>query len=171
MTLERLWAGWRTTYVTTAGEAEDASAGGCVFCRILASDEPDEVTKVVWRGERAVAILNAYPYTSGHLMVMPTRHLGELEQLEPAEQREVWDAVTDAVRVVKAAYAPGGVNFGANLGHAAGAGVPGHVHVHVLPRWNGDTNFMTTVAEARVMPESLDTSWEKISGAWRALGA
>ena len=168
MTLERLWAGWRTAYVE--GDAAGAGAGGCVFCDILASGEPDDVTKVVWRGGRVAALLNAYPYTNGHLMVMPERHVADLEDLTPEEHTELWQSVTRAVRALKIAYAPGGLNIGANLGQAAGAGVPGHFHVHLLPRWNGDTNFMTTVAEARVMPESLGASWERLRSAWDAAG-
>lgn len=164
--LERLWAGWRTEYVSGVGESGPGD-GGCVFCRILASGEPDDVTHVVWRGERCVALLNAFPYTSGHLMVMPTRHVGELEDLDPAgEATELWSAVADAVRALKAAYRPEGINVGANLGRAAGAGVPGHFHVHLLPRWNGDTNFMTSVAEVRVLPESLPATDEKVRSAW-----
>ena len=162
MTLERLWAGWRTEYVSSVDDDDD----GCVFCRILASDEPPEQTYVVWRGERCAALLNAFPYTSGHLMVMPLRHLGEVEELDDDEMRELWPAVTDAVRALKQAYRPDGINFGANLGRAAGAGVPGHFHVHALPRWNGDSNFMTSVAEARVLPESLPATFEKVRAAW-----
>ena len=164
--LERLWAGWRTEYVASAGESGSGD-DGCVFCRILTSGQPDADTKVVWRGREVVAILNAYPYTSGHLMVMPTRHVGELEDLDARhEAAELWAAVSSGVRALKAAYRPEGINVGANLGRAAGAGVPGHFHVHLLPRWNGDTNFMTSVAEARVLPESLDATWEKLRGAW-----
>lgn len=172
MTIERLWAGWRTEYVASAGDA-GPSDEECVFCRILGSGESDDVTKVVWRGERTVALLNAYPYTSGHLMVMPTRHVGELEDLDPDEGAEMWRAITAATRALKVAYKPEGINVGANLGRAAGAGVPGHFHVHLLPRWVGDTNFMTSVAEVRVMPESLDATWKKVSSAWpgRADGA
>ncbi|HEX7168969.1 MAG TPA: HIT domain-containing protein [Acidimicrobiales bacterium] len=165
MSLERLWAGWRTEYVASAG-AEGPGDDGCVFCRILSSGEDDAVTKVVWRGGRVVAILNAYPYTSGHVMVMSERHVGEIEELAVEEAGELWHAVTAGVVALKAAYAPEGINVGANLGRAAGAGVPGHFHVHLLPRWNGDTNFMTSVAETRVLPESLDATWEKLSRAW-----
>lgn len=165
MTLEQLWAGWRTEYVSSAGEAGPGDEG-CVFCRILASAEPDGVTKVVWRGASCVALLNAYPYTSGHVMVMPARHVGELEALDADETEELWRTVTDGVRALKIAYNPGGLNVGANLGRAAGAGVPGHCHVHLVPRWHGDTNFMTTVAEVRVLPESLDATWQKVRSAW-----
>ena len=117
-------------------------------------------------GEHTAALLNAYPYTSGHLMVMPRAHVGELEDLGADVTGELWAAVTVAVRALKAAYRPDGVNVGLNLGGAAGAGMPGHLHVHALPRWVGDTNFMTSVAEARVMPESLSATWQKLRNAW-----
>ena len=162
MTLDRLWAGWRGEYIATAGSSEIE----CVFCRILASGEPDDVTHIVWRGEHTFAILNAYPYTSGHLMVMPYRHVGALEDLDAAEAAELWPAASRAVAAVNEAYGPEGFNVGLNLGRAAGAGVPGHLHVHVVPRWNGDTNFMTSVAEARVLPESLVESAKKIRDAF-----
>jgi len=163
--LERLWAGWRGEYVAAADDAtQDGEA--CVFCRILASGLPDDETYVLWRGEHAFAILNAYPYTSGHLMVMPYRHVGELDQLSDDEGDELFAAARKAVSAVKAAYVPGGFNLGANLGRAGGAGIPGHLHLHVLPRWNGDTNFMTAVAETRVLPESLPATWQKLSKAW-----
>jgi ATP adenylyltransferase len=156
VTLERLWAGWRTEYVSGAGQDD-----GCVLCRVLEAD-----SNVVWRGELCAAMLNAFPYTSGHLMVVPTRHLAELEDLKEDEKRELWDAVTQAVLALKAAYGPEGINLGANLGQAAGAGIAGHFHVHVLPRWTGDTNFMTTVAQTRVLPESLDSTYEKLKENW-----
>ena len=158
MSLERLWAGWRSEYVETAG-----AVGGCVLCRVLA-----DRSYVVWQGERAAVVLNAYPYTSGHVMVVPVRHVDELEELAAEESVEVWAAVTDAVRALKIAYRAQGVNVGANLGAAAGAGLPGHLHVHVLPRWTGDTNFMTSVAETRVLPEALDVTLEKLRSAWPA---
>ncbi len=158
MTLERLWAGWRSQYVASAGGDEGE---GCVLCRVLDAD-----SNVVRRGRRCAAVLNAFPYTSGHLMVMPTRHVGELEQVAGEEAVELWTTVADAVRALKAAYAPDGINMGANLGRPAGAGLPDHFHVHVLPRWNGDTNFMTAVAETRVLPESLPDTLAKLSDSW-----
>ena len=168
MTLERLWAGWRLEYIESAGEAERAGdgSGGCVFCRILASDEPPESTLVLWRDEVCAAVLNAYPYTSGHLMVMPVRHVADLEDLDGRESGAVWNALTDSIRALKAAYPLEGLNVGANLGRAAGAGVPGHAHLHALPRWSGDTNFMTTVAEARVVPEALPVTYRRLRAAW-----
>ena len=160
--LDRLWAGWRGEYMATAGDADIA----CVFCRILDSGEPDESTHILWRGETVFAILNAYPYTTGHLMVMPYRHVGELDELEPDEATELWSSVTRAVAAVRSAFSPEGMNVGLNLGRAAGAGVLGHLHVHALPRWLGDSNFMTTVAETRVLPEWLDETHAKITKAW-----
>ena len=165
--MDRLWAGWRSEYIDgVATGAEDP--GGCVFCSILSSGLDDEVTHVLWWHPegRAVAILNAYPYGSGHLMVMPTRHAASPEELAPGEGAAVWEGVTRAVAAVRRAYRPDGLNVGANLGRAAGAGVPGHFHMHVLPRWSGDTNFMTSVAETRVLPEPLSTSARKLRQAW-----
>jgi ATP adenylyltransferase len=164
LSLERLWAGWRRPYVESAGD-EDGEAE-CVFCRILASDEPGDETYVVWRDDVSAAILNAYPYSSGHLMVMPVRHVGELEDLSEEEGVAIWRGVTRAVRALKDAYHPHGINIGVNLGRPAGAGLPGHFHVHALPRWSGDTNFMTTVAETRVLPESLPITYQKVRAAW-----
>jgi len=172
VTLDRLWAGWRSEYIAGVTADETSPPGAdrdeslCVFCRILDSDAPAEETFVVWRGERTAAILNAYPYTSGHVLVLPIRHVGELEDLDGEEAAALWAGVTDAVRAIKAAYRPEGVNFGANIGRGAGAGIPGHFHVHALPRWNGDTNFMTSIAEARVLPEALSVTWRKLHDAW-----
>lgn len=165
MALDRIWAGWRTAYVTSAANGEDEGEGS-IFSRILASGLPDEETHVVWRGGTTFAILNAYPYVSGHLLVMPYREVPELEDLTEAESAEMWSATKAAVVAIKAAYRPHGVNVGMNLGEAAGAGVPGHVHVHVLPRWNADSNFMTAVAETRVLPEALGVTWAKLRAAW-----
>jgi ATP adenylyltransferase len=169
MTLDHLWAGWRAAYVAdhAAGVADAVQTdGGSVFSRILASGAPDEQTGIVWRGERTFAILNRFPYGTGHLLLMPYREVADLEALEPEEHAELWDAVRAAVVAVRTAYRPDGVNVGLNLGEAAGAGVPGHLHVHVLPRWSADSNFMTSVAETRVLPEDLPTTRRKLADAW-----
>ena len=166
--LERLWAGWRIPYIEQDDEARarDIDPNRSLFESIEQSGLPDDESFVVWRGEHCFALLNAYPYTSGHLMVMPKRAIPDLELLTAAEQVELWSAVRDAVVAVKAAYHPEGVNVGMNLGTAAGAGVPDHLHVHVLPRWKGDTNFTTAVAELRVLPEALPVSWTRLTAAW-----
>ena len=123
------------------------------------------------RDDLVFAVLNAYPYTSGHLMIAPVRHTGALSALSRDEASALMFMAQDATVALERAYTPDGVNVGANLGRAAGAGIPGHVHMHALPRWVGDTNFMTVVAEARVLPEPLSTSWEKLKAAWPALDA
>ncbi|MBM3672434.1 MAG: HIT domain-containing protein [Actinobacteria bacterium] len=162
MTLDRLWAGWRAEYVGSVGAEVDDS--GCLFC-VLAESEPDEAL-VVARSDRTFAVLNAYPYTSGHLMVAPLLHESELDALGPEDAASLMSMVQRACTAVKASYAPDGLNVGANLGRAAGAGVTGHLHVHVVPRWVGDTNFMTATAEARVLPEWLPTTLERLRAAW-----
>lgn len=168
--LDRLWAGWRSAYVADASAGVNLIGEGTVFTRILAAIDRGELTDesayVVFRGTHAFAILNVYPYGSGHLLVMPYREVAELEGLNADESAELWSLINDAVVAVKAAYQPGGVNVGFNLGHAAGAGVPNHLHCHVLPRWDADTNFMTSIAEARVMPETLSAAWSKLTKAW-----
>jgi ATP adenylyltransferase len=165
MGLDRLWAGWRATYIDgVANEEPTERADECLFERLAAA--PDDDALVLARNEHAFAVMNAYPYTSGHLMVAPLRHESTLADLSRAEAAAVMALVQDANVAVTAAYGPDGINVGANIGRAAGAGVPGHVHVHVLPRWAADTNFMTTVAEARVLPEPLDRSYEKLRAEW-----
>jgi ATP adenylyltransferase len=161
VSLERLWAGWRSEYVEGAATAE-----GCVFCRILASDEPGDKTYIVRRDAVCAVVLNAYPYASGHLLVMPVRHVSDLEELDDDEAGGMWRELADSVRALKTAYTPDGLNVGANLGRSAGAGVPGHFHMHCVPRWNGDTNFMTTLAETRMLPEALPATYEKVRKAW-----
>jgi ATP adenylyltransferase len=161
--MEHLWAGWRGEYI----EGVTASGGpASVFARILASGLPDDETYIVWRGVTAFAILNRYPYTSGHVLVMPYREVAQLGDLTADESVELWEAIRACVAAVQTAYAPQGINVGFNLGEAAGAGVPSHLHAHVLPRWSADSNFMTAVAETRVLPESLPATWQKLTSAW-----
>jgi ATP adenylyltransferase len=177
VSLEHLWAGWRSEYVTAAGAAEPTVAGGvdshrlddpghCVFCRIGASGPPSADNGVLWIGTDSYAVLNAYPYASGHLMVLPLRHVSSLGDLTDAEGSEMWSALRQGVAALEAALGPDGINVGANLGRAAGAGVPRHLHLHAVPRWLGDTNFMTAVANTRVLPETLAVSWGRIHEAW-----
>jgi ATP adenylyltransferase len=167
VSLERLWAGWRTAYIDgVATQAPPEGDHECLFER-LARGRDDE-SLVLARNEHAFAVMNAYPYTSGHVMIAPLRHESSLAGLSRDEAAAVMALVQDANVAVLAAYSPDGLNVGANIGRAAGAGIPGHVHVHVLPRWTGDTNFMTTVAEARVLPEPLSMSYEKLRAVWPA---
>ncbi len=166
MPLERLWAGWRNDYVSglTDDKVTD-HADVCVLC-VLAAAEDDEAALVLERTLLTFTVMNLYPYGSGHLMVAPIRHVASIEDLEAGETTELARAQQRAVQAIRATYAPDGINLGANLGRAAGAGVPGHLHVHVLPRWTGDTNFMTAVAEVRVLPESLEVGYQKLRAHW-----
>jgi ATP adenylyltransferase len=163
VTLERLWAGWRATYVTGVGDGP-TGAHDCLFCELAAA--PPEDALVVASDDLVFVVLNAFPYTSGHLMVAPRRHEAELEGLNGDESAALMAMTQRAIVALKAAYSPGGLNVGANLGRSAGAGIPGHVHLHALPRWDGDTNFMTSIAEARVLPEDLRTTWQRLRDAW-----
>jgi ATP adenylyltransferase len=164
MTLDRLWAGWRSAYLDEVVSAPPRDA--CLFCGLAAAS--DDEAMVVARDATTFAVLNAYPYTSGHVMVAPVRHEAELDGLDPVEAASLMTMLQRATTAVRAAYAPEGMNVGVNIGRAGGAGVPGHLHVHVLPRWAGDTNFMTSVAETRVLPESLPTTLERLRAAWPA---
>jgi ATP adenylyltransferase len=165
VSLGRLWAGWRASYIEGVANVEPAD-DGCIFCALAAT--ADDAGQVVGRGPLTYAVLNRYPYTSGHLLVTPNRHVGELEALTVDEADAIMAMTIQATTTLKAAYAPDGINVGANLGRAAGAGVPGHLHVHVVPRWLGDTNFMTSVAEARVLPEPLERTFDRLRAAWPA---
>jgi len=166
--LDRLWAGWRLSYITAVTQSDDTSLdpdeNGSLFERVLALG--DDEGMIVRRGERCSVLLNAYPYTSGHLLVVPNRAVAELEELDGDELEELMTLSRDAVVALKGAYRCDGVNVGLNLGRAAGAGVPDHLHAHVLPRWDADSNFMTAVAMARVLPEPLDATLEKVRSAW-----
>ncbi len=168
--MARLWAGWRSSYIvrvsTDSAEVRPDADGRSLFERILTSDLPDHESGVLHRGDRCFAVLNAYPYGSGHLMVLPKRAVPDLGDLDYDEAAELWRTVHDAVAAIRAAYRPDGVNVGLNLGAGAGAGVPDHLHVHVLARWSGDTNFMTAVANTRVLPETLASSWARIRASW-----
>lgn len=163
MSLERLWAGWRSAYVSNIGPAD--ADDGCVMCRLVEAAD-DRAALVLERTGTTVTVMNLYPYASGHLMVAPRRHEADLDGLDDDEAAELVAAQRRALRALRAVYTPDGVNVGINLGRAAGAGVPGHLHVHVLPRWFGDTNFMTAVAEVRVMPEDLVTGYDRLLDAW-----
>ena len=154
--------------VDAPGAPLDDGDGRTLFEVLADGDHPDDQTHVVHRGATCFAVMNAYPYTTGHLMVLPRRAAADLSGLTDDEHDELWATVRDAVAAVNTAFEPGGVNIGVNLGRAAGAGIPGHLHVHVVPRWSGDTNFTTTVANIRVLPEALGESWRRLREAWPA---
>jgi ATP adenylyltransferase len=134
----------------------------------MASGEHDEESLVVCRGKHNFVVLNRFPYTSGHLMVVPYRHLPELSGLDEAAAHEMMSLTQAAEAHLRRLYRPDGLNLGMNIGESAGAGIAGHIHMHVLPRWTGDANFMTTVAETRVLPEDLDVTWRRLRDAFTA---
>jgi ATP adenylyltransferase len=156
----RLWAPWRMRYIQGEGREE-----GCIFC-LAADSREDDARHVVHRGDRCFVMLNAFPYTSGHLMVSPHRHVASLGDFEDDESLEVMRLLRRALAALRAAYRPDGFNIGVNEGEVAGAGFAGHVHVHVVPRWEADSNFMAVTAETRVLPQSLEDSLAAVREHW-----
>jgi ATP adenylyltransferase len=154
--MEQLWAPWRMQYIKRADEFE-----GCIFCAFPA-EENDEERLILLRGERAFLILNAFPYSNGHLMITPFRHTADLNDLDAAELLEMMTLTRRAVNLLKAAFNPEGFNIGVNMGRVAGAGIADHVHIHVVPRWSGDTNFMPVLGDVRVIPESLNAVYRRL---------
>ncbi|MGA2134215.1 MAG: HIT domain-containing protein [Bryobacteraceae bacterium] len=159
--MDHLWSPWRYQYVTTAEAAVD-----CIFCA-LPAEQRDAENYIVHRGRLNFVILNRFPYTSGHLMVVPYEHKPTLEQIADDTLTEMMLLARRAETLLRANYRPDGLNLGINVGKAAGAGVAGHIHMHVLPRWVADANFMTSVGETRVLPEDLATTYAKLTGAWQ----
>ena len=163
MSLDRLWAGWRNDYVSHPDTGRTDTA--CVICNLIAATD-DREALVLERTPQTITVMNLYPYGSGHLMVAPIAHVPSLEDLGDDDLGALARAQVRALRAIRAAYTPDGVNLGVNIGRAAGAGIPTHLHVHVLPRWSGDTNFITSVAEVRVLPEALATGYDKLKAVW-----
>jgi ATP adenylyltransferase len=157
--MERIWAPWRLEYIQRADELP-----GCVFC--LAAQGSDEDGLVVHRGERAFVLLNKFPYASGHLMVAPLRHVADFDELENEEALEIHRLAAQGLGALASVYEPQGYNLGWNLGRVAGAGVIDHVHLHVVPRWAGDTNFMPVLADVKVLPEHLGESRARLADVW-----
>ena len=168
--LERIWSGWRSSYVTEAPvrSGKDASESGTVFTRLLRSGATDDETHIVHRGDTCFVIVNLFPYTTGHLLVVPYREVADLGGLTGEETVDLWATVTDAVRVVRSVYAPDGLNVGLNLGRPAGGSVPDHLHVHVVPRWTGDSNFMSAISNTQTLPEALVDTAAKLRAGWAA---
>ncbi len=158
--MERLWSPWRGQYIGSSGSSP--TSNGCVFCSINADTAHDEQNFVVHRGERAFIVLNLYPYISGHLLVVPYQHVPDLDAAAKETTDELMDLTKRCQTALRVVYRPDGLNIGMNLGQAAGAGIADHIHIHIMPRWAGDTNFMTTVAETRVLPEDLPTTYQKL---------
>ncbi|MCP3936108.1 MAG: HIT domain-containing protein [Actinomycetia bacterium] len=170
--LERMWAGWRAAYMKTTetGKAEHFTGDHdpvdrCVMCEVVVGESAN-TTRLVHEAELVVAVMNAYPYNNGHVLVVPRRHVDTVDQLDLDERTAFWDLVTQASTAIRDSYGCDGINMGVNEGRAAGAGLPDHLHAHVLPRWFGDTSFTTTVAGTRVIPEDLADSAARIRSCW-----
>jgi len=159
--MRQLWAPWRLAYVQQAGAAE-----GCVFCQEAAGELGDG-SLVVHRGEQVVVLLNKFPYSSGHLMVAPVRHIPALSDLVPGEAAELHELTVQGIAALSRIYAPDGFNVGWNLGAVAGGSIAAHLHQHIVPRWAGDTNFMPVLADVKVLPEHLDSTRQSLIEAWR----
>jgi ATP adenylyltransferase len=157
--VQQLWAPWRLEYVQGGADAH-----GCIFCDKPGQD--DDEALIVHRGERAYVLLNLYPYSNGHVMVAPYRHVARPGDLDAAERAELWELFDRCTAALAAAMEPDGFNAGLNLGRVAGAGIDDHIHLHVVPRWNGDTNFMPVLADVRVMPEHLQRTLAAVRAAW-----
>ncbi len=157
--MDYLWTPWRYAYVTGADKQP-----GCVFCELPKED--DAKAHIVYRGRDCYVILNIYPYTSGHVMIVPFAHLDDLENLSPEASHEMMDLSRKMEGVLRKLYKPDGVNLGMNIGAAAGAGIAGHIHMHVLPRWVADANFASVIGETRVLPETLETTWQRMRKAF-----
>ena len=188
--MDYLFTPWRYAYITSAEKAARAGVPAkltdwpgdhhCVFCNLIASvdyaiaggmgvEEAESAGSIVYRGNHCFVCLNVYPYTSGHVMVMPYAHLNRLAQLSAEAAHELIDLAQRTELVLEGLYRPQGFNFGLNLGQAGGAGVAEHLHLHAMPRWLGDTNFMTTISETRILPEDLETTWKRMRGAFEKL--
>ena len=156
--MDYLWTPWRYAYITGAEKPK-----GCIFCELPQQD--DKSAKIVYRAKQCFVILNSYPYTPGHVMIVPYAHLDELHKLPVETAHEMMDLSQRMETVLRGLYKPDGVNLGMNIGAAAGAGIAGHIHMHVLPRWVADANFVSVVGETRVLPETLETTWERMKKA------
>lgn len=171
--LERIWSAWRASYVASAPARSGVPppGAGSVFTQLLRSGAPDEETYIVHRGGRCFVLCNLFPYASGHLLVVPYREVADLEDLDEAETVDLWATVTDTVRVVRHVYRPDGMNVGLNLGRPAGGSVPDHLHVHVVPRWSGDSNFLAAISTTQNLPESLADTAAKVRAGWSAVAS
>ncbi len=160
--MQRLWSPWRHEYITKTSPGQPQNA--CIFCEAQKNPADDAKNLIVYRGVHNFVILNKYPYISGHLMIAPYSHLGQLLSAPKEVTDEMMDLVKRSQKALTEVYKPEGFNVGMNLGQVAGAGVADHIHMHILPRWGGDTNFMSTVGETRVLPEDLTLTYQKLNG-------
>ncbi len=159
MKLNNIWTPWRLSYIKEADKIKT-----CIFCESF--KKPDRDSYIVYKGKTCFVVLNIYPYNNGHIMIAPYRHVASLEDLNEEERTEIMDLMVKSIKILSSEYNPHGFNIGINLGKAAGAGVEHHLHVHIVPRWVGDTNFMPVLGETKVLPELLDSTWDRLRKAF-----
>ena len=162
-----LWAPWRMEYIRSLAEE---CPGGCFLCAYRDDPTGDAAHHVVWRTAECIVLMNRFPYTNGHLLIAPTAHKADLDDLTDAEMNALWSDTRDAKTILQRTISPHGFNIGINFGRCAGAGLPDHLHVHIVPRWNGDTNFMSVISDTRVVSQSLDELWERLRSTALELG-
>ncbi len=155
--MEQIWAPWRMEYIRME------KPEGCILCQ-KPKETDDALNYILYRGEKNFVIMNSYPYNPGHLMIAPYRHIANLEELTDAERNEHFEIVSRSIKILKQVFSPGGLNIGINVGKVAGAGIDGHVHTHIVPRWQGDTNFMPVISNIRVIPEALAETYKMLEG-------
>ena len=155
--MKQIWAPWRMEYI------QMKKADGCILCKILEQDS-DDADYILYRGDKNFVIMNSYPYNPGHLMIVPYRHIASLEELAGEELHEHFNIVSRSIKVLRQAFSSEGFNLGMNIGKIAGAGIEDHIHTHVVPRWQGDTNFMSVISDVRVIPEALAETYQKLRG-------
>lgn len=165
--MEKMWSPWRSVYIESFSDKNKDT--GCVFCNALKQDAASDDSLVVYKGSLTITVLNLFPYNNGHLMVIPKRHISSFEELTAEEHIEVMEMINLNIRALKLVHHPEGFNIGANLGKAAGAGIDSHLHFHIVPRWNGDTNFMPVLGEVKVVSQDLLATKRKLTGAYPEL--
>lgn len=155
--MKQIWAPWRMEYI------QKKKADGCILCE-APKQNSDTANYILYRGDKSFVILNSYPYNPGHLMIVPYQHIASLEELTDEERHEHFDIVSRSIEVLRQALSPDGFNLGINIGKVAGAGIEDHIHTHVVPRWQGDANFMSVLSDVRVVPEALAATYQKLTG-------
>jgi len=165
--MKNLWSPWRSNYIDSFKEKQ--SDGQCIFCAAVDKDVTEMDNLVVHKSKHTIVMMNLYPYNNGHLMIVPKRHLGSLEEITPEESHELMDEILLAEKVLQKIYSPQGFNIGANLGRAGGAGIEDHVHFHIVPRWNGDTNFMPAIGEVKVISQDLAETKKRLIAGYKEI--
>lgn len=164
--MDQLWSPWRSQYIESFSDTKGREQSGCFLCEALNSPSEDRERLVVARREHCFIIMNRYPYNNGHILVVPTKHTGEMAELDDNHLSCIMNTIRESTAVLQRLFSPDGINIGANIGRAAGAGVPDHIHFHLVPRWNGDTNFMATFADIKVISSSLEDTRDKLAEAF-----